>query len=171
MEPEALARRVSELCRLSGQFTLRSGQVSTTYFDKYLFEADPSVLWEVALHAAQLVPVGTEVLAGLELGGIPVATAMSLITGIPAAYVRKEAKTYGTAKLAEGTEVSDRRVLVVEDVITTGGQVAVSARALRAQGALVDSALCIIDRSMGDHSVLDSAHLSVASLFRFEDLA
>jgi orotate phosphoribosyltransferase len=171
MSPEALGRRLREVCRLSGEFTLRSGQISTTYFDKYLFEADPGLLWEIAAQAAGLVPLGTEVLAGLELGGVPLATAISLVTDIPVAFVRKEAKTYGTAKLAEGHDVADRRVAVVEDVITTGGQVAASARALRERGALIDWAVCVVDRSGGDHTILDAAHLSVASLFRFEDLA
>src|SRR5687767_6910299 len=94
-----LARRVGEACRLTGSFTLRSGQVSDTYFDKYLFEADPALLRDVADAAVALIPAGTEVLAGLELGGVPVATALSLATGLPVAFVRKEAKKYGTAKL------------------------------------------------------------------------
>src|SRR5215218_2250101 len=110
-----LARRVGQACRLTGTFTLRSGQVSTTYFDKYLFEADPVLLAAVARAATALVPPETEVLAGLELGGVPVATALSLATGLPVAFVRKEAKRYGTAKLAEGAPIEGRKVLIVED--------------------------------------------------------
>jgi orotate phosphoribosyltransferase len=170
IDRRTLARRVGEVCRLSGEFTLRSGQRSATYFDKYLFEADPVLLREIAAHAASLVPAGTEVLAGLELGGVPVATALSSLTGLPVAFVRREAKTYGTARLVEGAAVARRRVLVVEDVITTGGQVGVSAGALRERGALVDCALCVIDRSGGDHPMLDSAHLSVVSVFGFDEL-
>lgn len=170
MDFETLARRVRDTCRLSGRFTLRSGKISDTYFDKYLFESDPELLNEIAAHAADLIPPETEVLAGLELGGVPIATALSLLTGIPTAFVRKEAKTYGTAKLAEGAELGGRRVLVVEDVITTGGQVAVSTRALRDRGALVDSVLCAIDRSKGDHTTLDSVDLSVIALFTSADL-
>ena len=67
----ALAARVGELCRLTGEFTLRSGQVASTYFDKYLFEADPEILAAIAAHMAKLVPDTTEVVAGLELGGGP----------------------------------------------------------------------------------------------------
>lgn len=103
-----------------------------------------------------LVPSDTEVLAGLELGGVPVATALSLATGLPAAFVRKAPKSYGTAKLAEGTEIEGRRVLVVEDVITTGGQ--------------VGEVLCAIDRSEGDHRRLDDAPLDVRALFTRRDL-
>lgn len=166
-----LTRRISALCRLDGDFLLRSGRRATTYFDKYLFEADPAVLGAVASRMAPLIPKGTDVLAGLELGGVPIGTALSLATGIPAAFVRKEGKRYGTAKLAEGSEVAGRRALVVEDVITTGGQVVESAEQLRERGATVDAVLCVIDRSGGDHSRLDAAGLMVTSLLRAEDLA
>ena len=165
----SLARRVGEACRLTGTFTLRSGQVSTTYFDKYLFEADPRLLAEVAAAAVSLVPPSTEVLAGLELGGVPVATALSLATGLPAAFVRKEAKTYGTAKLAEGAEIAGRRVLIVEDIVTTGGQVVLSARDLRERGAKLVGALCVIDRSDGAHQ-LAGEDLELISLFTAADL-
>lgn len=164
-----LARRVGEACRLTGTFTLRSGQVSTTYFDKYLFEANPHLLAEVAAAAVRLIPPGTEVLAGLELGGVPVATALSLATGLPAAFVRKEAKTYGTAKLAEGAEIAGRRVLIVEDIVTTGGQVVLSARDLRERGATLVGALCVIDRSAGAHQ-LAAENLDLISLFTAADL-
>ena len=165
----SLARRVGEACRLTGTFTLRSGQVSTTYFDKYLFEADPQLLREVAAAAVGLIPPGTEVLAGLELGGVPVATALSLATGLPAAFVRKEAKKYGTAKLAEGAEIAGRRVLIVEDIVTTGGQVVLSARDLRGRGATLVGALCVIDRSNGSHQ-LAAEDLELISLFTATDL-
>jgi len=167
---EDLARRVAECCRLSGAFTLRSGQSATTYFDKYLFEGDPAILRDVAQQLVPLIPQDTEVLAGLELGGVPVATALSLATGLPAAFVRKEAKTYGTAKLAEGASIDGKKVLVVEDVITTGGQVALSTGDLRERGADVTDVLCVIDRSGGDHLPLDTISLHVRSLFTKADL-
>src|SRR5690606_30706921 len=109
------------------------------------------LLAAVAVLAGEMIPERTEILAGLELGGVPVATALSLHTGLPAAFVRKEAKEYGTAKLAEGTTVEGRRVLVVEDVITTGGQVVASVGDLRDRGAEVIGVLCVIDRSGGDN--------------------
>lgn len=168
-EVKQLAHRVSEHCRLNGKFTLRSGRVSDLYFDKYLFESAPELLREIATSMAPLIPENTEVIAGLELGGVPVVTALSLVTGIPAAFVRKVAKTYGTAKLAEGAEIANRRVLVVEDVITTGGQVVSSTSELRALGAIVGSVLCVIDRTDGDHANLDTCGVSVLSLFTAAD--
>jgi orotate phosphoribosyltransferase len=102
-----------------------------------------------------LIPLGTEVLAGLELGGVPIATALSLETGIPAAFVRKSAKHYGTCRLAEGAEVNGKRICLVEDVITTGGQVMISANELRNQVALVTSLVCVIWRAASPPSLLE----------------
>ncbi|MBA2282217.1 MAG: orotate phosphoribosyltransferase [Acidimicrobiia bacterium] len=149
------------MARITGQFTLRSGQQATEYFDKYRFEADPALLVDVGAALAALVPEGTEVLAGLELGGVPLATALSLHSGLPAAFVRKEAKTYGTCRLAEGAEVDGRRVLVVEDVVTTGGQVVTSIGQLRDAGAVITHAVCVIDRSTGGEGAAALAAVGV----------
>jgi orotate phosphoribosyltransferase len=144
---DTLAADVDACCRLSGSFTLRSGQVSSEYFDKYLFESDPALLARVAAQLVPLLPEDTELLGGLELGGIPLATMLSSLTGRPALFVRKQAKTYGTCKLAEGPDVAGRRVTLVEDVITTGGAVRDATHALREAGALVEVVVCAIDRS------------------------
>lgn len=168
--PDPLARRLAEACTLSGSFTLRSGATSDRYFDKYRFAADPSLLSEVAERLMPLIPSGTEVLAGLELGGVPVATALSLVSGIPAAFVRKVAKTYGTERLAEGAPVAGRRLLIIEDVVTTGGQVAQSARDLADRGGLVDTALCVLDRGDGHPGALEEAGITLVSLFTAADL-
>lgn len=173
MDRQELAERLQAVCRTQGHFVLRSGQVANVYFDKYLFEADPSLLGAVAKHCAALVPSGTEVLAGLELGGVPLSTALSLLTGLPQALVRKQAKTYGTAKLAEGAEIAGKRALVVEDVITTGGQVIASTLELRSRGAVVSSVLCVIDRrqpAAGGPDRLAEAGLSLVPLFTADDL-
>lgn len=159
-----LADRINAIARLTGTFTLRSGQTATEYFDKYRFEAEPAMLADIAAALAPLVPAGTEVLAGLEMGGIPIATALSLHTGIPAAFVRKEAKTYGTARLAEGTDVAGKRVTVVEDVVTTGGQVVLSTNDLRALGADVEHVLCVIDRSPDAGGALAAEGLTLHAL-------
>ena len=143
----ALARDVDACCRLTGEFRLRSGQVASEYFDKYLFESDPTLLARVVEQMVPLVPEGTELLGGLELGGVPIATVLSARTGLPTLFVRKQAKEYGTCKLAEGPSIRDRRVTLVEDVITTGGAVRDATRALRQAGALVETVVCAIDRS------------------------
>ena len=156
-----LARDINDRCRLTGEFTLRSGQHATEYFDKYLFEADPQLLARVVDALVPLVPDGTEILGGLELGGVPIATVLSSRTGLPALFVRKRAKEYGTCKLAEGPEVAGRRVTLVEDVITTGGAVRDATRALREAGAVVEVVVCAIDRSPEDEQPLADLGLEV----------
>lgn len=165
-----LAVRLQAAAHLTGQFTLRSGRTATEYFDKYRFEADPVLLDEIAQQMAALVPPGTEVLAGLELGGIPVVTALGRHTGLPCAFVRKLAKPYGTCRLAEGAEVAGRRVLVVEDVVTSGGQIVLSTTDLRALGAVVSEALCVIDRGQGGFEALAAEGIRLVSLLTAEEL-
>jgi orotate phosphoribosyltransferase len=156
-----LAADVDAACRLSGTFTLRSGQVSHEYFDKYLFETQPELLRRVAEQLVGLVPEGTELLGGLEMGGIPIVTVLSSLTGLPALFVRKQAKEYGTCKLAEGPEVAGRRITLVEDVITTGGAVRDATNALRERGATVEVVVCAIDRSPAGGNPLADVGLEV----------
>ena len=117
-----------------------------------------------------LIPDGTEVLAGLEMGGIPVVTALGLRAGLPCAFVRKEAKRYGTARLAEGAEVAGRQVLIIEDVVTSAGQIAISAGQLRELGASIGHALCVIDRQEGGAAALAGGQIRLHALITREAL-
>ncbi|WP_239459943.1 orotate phosphoribosyltransferase [Nocardioides daejeonensis] len=156
-----LAADIDACCRLTGTFTLRSGQVASEYFDKYLFESRPDLLERVAAQMVALLPEGTELLGGLELGGVPIATMVSAKTGLPALFVRKKAKEYGTCKLAEGPAVEGRRITLIEDVITTGGAVRDATRELRAAGAIVETVVCAIDRSPEGVNPLADVELEV----------
>ena len=171
VDREGLAREIYERTHLTGEFVLRSGAVSSEYFDKYLFEADPALLRTIGEAMVSLVPSGTDALAGLELGGIPIATMLSQLTGLPALFVRKEAKTYGTCRLAEGGEVDGRRLTIVEDVVTSGGQVILSARDLRERGAVVEHAVIVIDRRGSDHRhQLAEAGIELHALYTMDEL-
>jgi orotate phosphoribosyltransferase len=165
-----LAARVFAASHLTGTFVLRSGRTADHYFDKYRFESDPALLAEIVSALEPLVPAGTEGLAGLELGGVPLATMLSAATGLPAYFVRKEPKKYGTEQVCEGGDVAGRRLLIVEDVVTTGGQIVLSAQDLRAEGALVDSALCVIDREGGGGDVVAAEGITLHALFTMRDL-
>jgi orotate phosphoribosyltransferase len=165
-----LAAAVYATAHITGEFVLRSGVTSTEYFDKYRFEADPPLLRDIAAALVPLVPGDTEVLAGLELGGVPIATVLSQLTGIPTAFVRKEAKTYGTCQLAEGAGIEGRRVTVVEDVVTSGGQVVISCGDLRERGAVVEHALCVIDRESGGSQALADLGVELHPLFTMTEL-
>jgi orotate phosphoribosyltransferase len=167
---EALAKDVDARCRRTGEFTLRSGQVAGEYFDKYLFETDPDLLARVAAAMVPLLPENTELLGGLEMGGIPIVTVVSAQSRLPALFVRKQAKTYGTCKLAEGPDVDGRRVTLIEDVITTGGAVRDATVALRAAGATVETVVCAIDRSPGEENPLADVGLEIRSVLTKADL-
>src|SRR5690606_15577976 len=127
MNKAELSKQVVDVALRRGEFKLRSGQISNVYFDKYQFESRPALLQGLAGQRAPSVPAGPEVLARLRLGAVPIATALSFETGLPVAFVRKERKSYGTCLIAEGAQLSGKRVCIVEDVITTGGAVIDSA--------------------------------------------
>jgi orotate phosphoribosyltransferase len=169
-ERDVLAKRVFTASHLTGTFTLRSGAVSNEYFDKYLFEADPTLLRDVGTALAALVPGDSTALAGLELGGIPLATMCSQVLGLPTRFVRKRAKTYGTARLAEGGEIAGQRLCIVEDVITSGGAVLDAAEELRAQGAILGPVVCVIDRESGGRENLAAVDLTLHALFTMTEL-
>ena len=168
MTKSEVAKKIYELSHITGEFLLRSGQISNEYFDKYLFEANPIVLAEIAKIMSELIPEGTEVLAGLEMGGIPVVTAISANTGMPAAFVRKQAEEYGTCKLAEGADVTGKHVLIIEDVVTTGGAIIKGANELREKGAIIDSVLCVIQRAEKATDILAAEGLKLIPAFTME---
>ncbi|SEG68332.1 orotate phosphoribosyltransferase [Actinacidiphila yanglinensis] len=170
MTSSTLARRIHATSHLTGEFVLRSGRHATEYFDKYRFESDPVLLDAIAGEMAVLVPPDTQVLAGLEMGGIPVVTALGRHTGLPCAFVRKEAKAYGTCRLAEGADIAGRRVLVVEDVVTSGGQIVLSTAELRALGADIAEALCVIDRQQGGAQALAAEGIGLRSFLTADAL-
>lgn len=171
MTRKELAKKIYDISYLRGEFKLRSGTISNEYFDKYRFESRPEILKEIAKQMAPHIPPGTEVLAGLELGGVPIATALSLETGLPCVFVRKEAKEYGTCQFAEGLEIKGKKVCIIEDVITTGGQVVLSTQDLRKLGAIITDVLCVIHRGATiTEPKLDEINLKMTPLFRMDEL-
>jgi orotate phosphoribosyltransferase len=170
MNRQELARQILQVAHLTGNFKLRSGQTSNEYFDKYRFESRPDLLRAIADQIAEILPAEIDAFAALEMGGIPIATALSLKTGIPVVFVRKEAKDYGTCRFAEGLDVKGKKLLVVEDVITTGGQVVISTEDLRELGARIEEVVCVIDRSQGKTEKITGAGLKLQALFTMAEL-
>lgn len=169
MQDATLARDINTAARLRGTFRLRSGTTSTEYFDKYRFESEPVLLARVARAMVRLIPPGTQVLAGLELGGVPLATALSLQCGLPAVFVRKTAKEYGTCQAIEGRDVRGSSVVIVEDVISTGGAVIQAAAMLREAGATLSGAICAIWRPASPPR-LDGLDIPVRPVLTAKDL-
>src|SRR3954469_9867660 len=165
-------RRLAELGQdvvaaayLKGRFVLRSGAVSSYYFDKYMLTTRPAILRRIAEALAAMVPPDTDRLAGAELGAVPLATAVSLELGLPCLFVRKSARAYGTAASFEGEIYPGERVVVLEDVLTTGSEAIRSARALREFGANVVEILGVIDREEGAAANIAAAGFHVRALF------
>lgn len=170
MSMDQLAVDINAASRLKGTFTLRSGQISGEYFDKYRFESDPVLLRRVAQRMLTLIPDDAEILVGLELGGVPIATAMSLESSLPVRFARKEAKKYGTRQALEGGDIKGRRVVLIEDVVTTGGAVAEAAAHVRAAHGKVIAVVCAIWRGEGKPVIAAAPDLPVFAAFTKTDL-
>ncbi len=151
---------------LRGSFRLRSGATSSYYIDKYLFTTQPRLLQQIASELAALLPPETQRLAGPVLGAVPLVTALGLHTGLPTLIVRTDApKDYGTNKQIEGTLQPGERVVLVEDVVTTGGAALAAVEILRAAGVHVLQALCVVDREQGGPEAFAQAGVTLRPLF------
>jgi len=170
MEKAELAKQIKTSSFLTGQFTLRSGKTSSFYWDKYRFESDPQLLSAVVDELQKLLPPSFDKLAGLEMGGIPLATLLSQKTGKPCLFVRKTAKIYGTCNLIEGGFQAGETAVVVEDVITVAGQVCSSVEQMRELGLKVEHVICVIDRQQGGTENLKQIGCSLASVFTLDEL-
>jgi orotate phosphoribosyltransferase len=156
-----------------GEFTLASGAKSDYYIDIKKASTNPRVLYLISQLMAeklQIANIRPDRIAGVVLGSIPLAAALSLATGIPYVMVRKEKKDHGTSKLIEGDLNPGDRVLVVEDVITTAGSSIQAIATLRENGAVVSDAISVIDREGGGRENLSAAGVSLISLAKGSEL-
>jgi orotate phosphoribosyltransferase len=167
----ALLHRITTTACVAGPYRLSDGRVLDAYFDEYALAADPALLSDVAEALARLVPDRAEVLAGVELGGVPLVVALSAVTGLPATFLRRTAKRYGTGRQIEGHPVEGSGVVLVDDVVRSGGQLLAMTAALRACGASVVGAVCVLERPLGGRANLAVAGVDLAALFGEADLA
>ena len=166
----SLALRIKEAAEVRGDFILRSGTRSNLYFDKYRFEADPILLSDVTRAMVGLIPREAQVLCGLEMGGIPIVTMLSHHSQIPAAFIRKTRKEYGTCNYVEGTDLVGKRIVLVEDVVSSGGAVIDAAIMLRSDSIAVDTAICVLDRQTGGPANLREAGIQLISLLQAHEI-
>ena len=170
MNRDQLAKRIAEVSLLRGDFTLRSGRKSNYYLDKYLFETQPDVLAALGKLFAEHVAPDVTRIAGAELGAVALAAATAMACGKPFAIIRNQKKDYGTSKLVEGKIEKGDRVLIVEDVLTTGGQVIEAAKSIEGVDGKVVKIVSVIDRLEGARQNVESAGYTYASLFTTKDL-
>ena len=160
-----LGKEIVKAAYLEGDFLLSSGQRSKYYLDKYRFSTNPKLLKPIAEGLAALLPANLEILAGVELGAVPLVTALSLETGLPFVIVRKGAKDYGTAKLLEGVLPEGAKLALVEDVLTTAGQAIRAANILKDLGARIEKIVYVVDREQGADANIRAAGFEPAFLF------
>lgn len=152
-----------------GSFTLTSGQHSDVYVDVKRATTDPARLRRIG--RALLPHVGrAERLAGMELGAVPLLVALALESGLPYAIVRKAGRSHGTGQRVEGEIPSGARVLIVEDVTTTGGSVAETVGLLRAAGGIVERVVCVVDREQGAGERLSALGVTLEPLVTLSEL-
>jgi orotate phosphoribosyltransferase len=165
----ALLTALRDRAYLEGDFVLRSGKRSRYYLDKYRFETVPDLLEalgvRIATHVAELEPEAVR-LAAPELGAVALAAAASLASRLPFLIVRGEAKAYGTANRLEGAFDAGDRVVLIEDVVTSGGAAADAVRAVRQAGLECRTAVCVIDREEGGVDTLARLGVRLQPLFR-----
>jgi orotate phosphoribosyltransferase len=168
MEDAALLTALREHAYLEGDFVLRSGKRSRYYLDKYRFETVPALLealgGRLAAKVAEVEPDAAR-LAGPELGAVALAAAASLASRLPFLIVRAEAKAYGTANRIEGAYTAGERIVLIEDVVTSGGAAADAVRAVRQAALECRTAICVIDREEGGVDTLARVGVRLYSLF------
>lgn len=170
MDKQQLAKRLMEVAYNEGDFTLRSGRKSHYLIDKYGFETRPELLREIARELAAMLPEDTERLAGVELGGVPLVTAVALETGMPFVIVRKGQKGHGLDRPFEGEMAEGEHVVLIEDIATTGGAACAAAEVLREAGAGKVSLLVVVDRQEGAEEGFRKAGVPYRALFTRESL-
>lgn len=156
-----------------GEFTLASGAKSDYYIDIKKASTNPRILYLISQLMAEKVQASGkryDRIAGVVLGSVPLAAALSLATGIPYVMVRKEKKDHGTSKLIEGDLNKGDNVLVVEDVITSAGSSITAIGTLRENGALVEDIFSVIDREGGGREALLGTGVTLTSLVKASDL-
>lgn len=152
-----------------GRFVLTSGAVSDYYIDIKKAGTNPKILKRIAEAMAEYAK-GYDLLAGMELGAVPLVVALSLKTNIPYVIIRKEKREHGTSKQIEGGEVKDKRILVVEDVTTSGKSVVNTIKIIRENQGFVDEVLAVVDRESGAEEKLKNTDVSFIPLLSVSDI-
>lgn len=179
-----LIKNLSVLRAPEGQpFTLASGKKSMIYVDIRRSALNGAALWQ--LSTALLGKIRTalksdaRLVAGVALGGCPLATGVTIASThfqtetehpLQTLYVRKEAKEHGTGKLVEGLYESGDHVVLVEDVITSGGSSLKAIENLEKEGLIVDGVVAVLDREEGGRDRLTEALCPLVSLFTLKEL-
>jgi len=152
-----------------GRFVLTSGAISDYYIDIKKASTNPKILKKIAEAMAEYAD-NYDLLAGMELGAVPLVVAVSLETGIPYVIIRKEKREHGTGKQIEGGDVKDKKVLVIEDVATSGGSILKTIEILRESHAEVDKVLVVVDRESGARDKIQNLDVEFVPLISVSEI-
>jgi orotate phosphoribosyltransferase len=177
---EELRRIIRDLSFSSGtNVTLASGKASTLYFDMKVTMLDPRGTRLMGCAVGEIGEAcGAEFLGGLEMGAVPIAISTATMADLARSplrffFVRKQVKGHGAKKLIEGLRVgeslSGKRVVVVEDVTTTGGSAIQAVEIIRETGAVVEDVITIVDRQEGARAAFEAIGLRLHSVFEASD--
>jgi orotate phosphoribosyltransferase len=170
MEKEEFIQSLKECGAIQfGRFVLTSGAVSDYYIDIKKASTNPQILKKIAEAMAEYTE-GYDLLAGMELGAVPLVVALSLETNIPYVIIRKEKREHGTGKQIEGGEVKGKRVLIIEDVTTSGSSVIKTIKIIREKQGIVDEVFAVVDRESGAEEKLQSLDVSFIPLLSVSDI-
>jgi orotate phosphoribosyltransferase len=172
MSNKDLGKMIQEASFLTGDFILSSGKKSKYYFDKYLFETRPEILDPLIKEMVTMLPPldSFNRIAGPELGAVALATALSLEIKKPFIIVRKTEKVYGTGKIVEGEVSKGEKIVLVEDILTSGKQAIIAADKLKHSGIEVILILGVIDREEGAKEAIEAAGYKYKAVFTKSEL-
>jgi len=156
-----------------GEFTLASGKKSKYYIDIKKASTNPRILKMIGKKISvimKLHSIHADYIAGVALGGVPIAVAVSLETDLPLIIIRKETKDYGIKGQIVGEPVQGKTILLVEDVTTTGGSVLNAIKILRAEGLVIQNVITVVDREEGASEALSAADVKFVPLVRIGEL-
>lgn len=152
-----------------GRFILTSGAVSNYYIDIKKASTNPTILKKIVEAMADHIK-DNNLIAGMELGAVPLAVALSLETGNPYVIIRKEKREHGTGKQIEGMDVKDKKVIIIEDVATSGSSILKSVNILRENKAIVNDVIVVVDRENGTKEKLQKMNINFIPLITVSDI-
>lgn len=172
MNRDELIQAIKKTAYLEGEFVTRAGKPTSYYIDKYLFETNPVILSSLVRHLLPLLPSSDlfHRIAAPELGAVPIAAVLSVMVDKPFIIVKKETKAYGTQKLVEGAYEVGERVVVVEDILTTGGAALRACDVVTQLGLSVEKVVGVINREEGAMEAIQARGLGVDALMTKTDL-
>ena len=170
MKREKLIKQLKDCGAIKfGRFVLTSGALSDYYIDIKKASTEPKTLRLIAQEMSSYTK-GYDMLAGMELGAVPLVVALALETDIPYVIIRKEKREHGTGKQIEGGDVKGKSVLIVEDVTTSGGSVVKTIQILRENQAVVEKVLTVVDREAGAKETLKKLEVQFIPLVSVSEI-